>query len=114
MFDSRWELRQAIRLGESTFLGLREVPFAGGMVRGPDRRDLADELAAFANTRGGVCVLGVRERSREIVGIPEDRVGRVVALVREVCADSVELNRPSNPWSTRFGFPRALERRSGS
>ena len=90
MFDSRWELRQAIRLGESTFLGLREVPFAGGMVRGPDRRDLADELAAFANTRGGVCVLGVRERSREIVGIPEDRVGRVVALVREVCADSVE------------------------
>lgn len=90
MFDSRWELREAIRLGETTFLGLKEVRFAGGMVRGSDRRDLADELAAFANARGGVCVLGVNDRSREIVGIPDDRVGPVVALVREVCTDSVE------------------------
>lgn len=90
MFDSRWELREAIRLGESTFLGLKEVRFAGGAVRDPDRRDLADELAAFANTRGGVCVLGVNNRVREIVGIPKDHVHRVVALVRGVCADSVE------------------------
>ncbi len=83
-------MREAIRLGESTFLELREIRFAGGMVRGSDRRDLADELAAFANARGGVCVLGVSDRSREIVGIPEDRVQHVVTLVRQVCRESIE------------------------
>ena len=90
MFDGREELMEAIRLGETTFLELKEVRFAGGRVRGPSRRDLADELAAFANGRGGVCVLGISDRSREIVGIPEDRVRQVVALVREVCTDSIE------------------------
>ena len=90
MFDGREELLEAIRLGETTFLELKEVRFAGGRVRGPSRRDLADELAAFANGRGGVCVLGISDKSREIVGIPEDRVHQVVALVREVCTDSIE------------------------
>lgn len=90
MFDGRTELLEAIQLGETTFLEFKEVRFAGGKVRGPNRRDLADELAAFANGRGGVCVLGINDKSREIVGIAEDRVQQVVALVREVCTDSIE------------------------
>ncbi len=90
MFDGRTELLEAIRLGETTFLEFKEVRFAGGKVRGPERRDLADEMAAFANGRGGVCILGVNDKSREIVGIPEGRVHQVVALVREVCTDSIE------------------------
>ena len=90
MFDGRRQRLEAIRLGETTFLEFKEVRFAGGKVRGPERRDLADEMAAFANGRGGVCVLGVSDVSREIVGIPEDRVQQVVALVREVCTDSIE------------------------
>ena len=90
MLEGRKALLDAIRLGETTFLELKEVRFAGNKVRGPGRNDLADELAAFANGRGGVCVLGVGDKSREIVGIPEDRVQQVVALVREVCTDSIE------------------------
>ncbi len=90
MFDGREELLEAIRLGETTFLEFKEVRFAGGKVRGPNRRDLADELAAFANGRGGVCVLGINDKSREIVGIPDDRVQQVVTLVRDVCTDSIE------------------------
>ena len=53
MFDSQKELLDKMRLGEATFLELKEVRFAGGKVRGPGRDELADELAAFANGRGG-------------------------------------------------------------
>ena len=56
MFDSQKELLDKIRLGESTFLEFKEVRFAGGRVSQPRRDDLADELAAFANSRGGVFV----------------------------------------------------------
>lgn len=89
MFDSRKELLDGIRLGESTFLELKEVRFAGGKVRGPRREDLADEIAAFANARGGVCLLGVTDE-REIVGVPVDRVATVVALAGEICTDSLD------------------------
>ena len=89
MFDSSKELLDRIRLGEGAFLELKEVRFAGGRVRGPGRDDLADEIAAFANSRGGVCLLGVTDE-REIVGVPVDRVGAVVALAREICIDSIE------------------------
>ena len=90
MFDSRKELLDKIRLGEATFLELKEVRFSGRKVRGPGRDELADELAAFANSRGGVCLLGVEDRLREIVGIPVDRLATVVRFAREVCTDSIE------------------------
>ena len=95
MFDSQKELLDKIRLGEATFLELKEVRFAGGKVRGPGRGELADELAAFANGRGGVCLLGVADKPREIVGIPVDRLDIVVTFAREVCTDSIE--PPLNP-----------------
>ena len=47
---------------------------AGGKVRGPRRDEVADELAAFANARGGILVLGVDDRTRDIVGISTDRL----------------------------------------
>lgn len=90
MFDSRKELLDKIRLGEATFLELKEVRFSGRRVRGPRRDELADELAAFANSRGGVCLLGVENRLREIVGIPVDHLDTVVRFAREVCTDSIE------------------------
>ena len=90
MFDSRKDLLDKIRLGEATFLELKEVRFSGSRVRGPGRDELADELAAFANSRGGVCLLGIEDRLREIVGIPVDRLDTVVRFTREVCTDSVD------------------------
>ncbi len=90
MFDSTKELLDGIRLGESTFLELKEVRFKGGNVRGPRASNLADELAAFANGRGGVCVLGVSDQPREIVGIPLDRLDGVLGFVRHVCSELIE------------------------
>ncbi|MCX7256930.1 MAG: ATP-binding protein, partial [Polaromonas sp.] len=73
MFDNPVDLIEKIRLGEDTFLELKEVRFAGSKVTAPHRDSLADELAALANSRGGVCVLGVDD-SREVVGIALERL----------------------------------------
>lgn len=90
MFDSIHELSDKIALGEGTYLELKEVRFAGERVAGPSRDRLADELAAFANSRGGVLVLGVSDRTREIVGIDDSRLDAVVDLVRHACTDSID------------------------
>lgn len=91
MFDSSRELLEKIRLGEDSYLELKTVEFRGGgpRVTAPGRKDLADELAAFANSRGGVCVLGVEDDGPEIVGIPRDRLAEVEAFVREILNDSI-------------------------
>lgn len=90
MFATRSELLEKIRLGEDSFLELKEVRFAGVKVRGPEQNDLADELAAFANSHGGVLVLGVQDKTREVLGIPLDRLDEVEALVRQASEDSVK------------------------
>lgn len=63
MFDSTKELLDKIRLGEDSFLEYKEARFSGKRVTEPSRNSLADELASFANSRGGVFVLGVRDYS---------------------------------------------------
>lgn len=90
MFDSKKELLDQIRLGESTRLELKEVRFKKENVVGPPAKKLADELAAFANSHGGVCLLGVSDRPREVVGIPIHRLDSVVGFVRHVCTELVE------------------------
>ena len=90
MFDTKAELLEKIRLGESSFLEFKEVRFDGAKIRGPHRDSLADGLAALANGHGGVFVLGVADRTREVVGVPLDRLDQVVQFVRDVCMDSIE------------------------
>lgn len=90
MMKEELELLRRIRLGEDSGLELKEVRFRGRKIEAPDRAELADEFAAFANSRGGVVVLGVSDRNRAITGIPEDRLDHVEGLVREVCNDSIK------------------------
>lgn len=105
MFDTIPDLLAKIRLGEDHFLELKEVRFAGGSIKGPERKDLADELAAFANSAGGVLVLGVHDKTRDIVGIPLDRLDAVEDFARECCADSVK--PPLTPIIERLELPDA-------
>lgn len=102
MFDNPADLIEKIRLGEDTFLELKEVRFAGKRVVAPHRDSLADELAAFANSRGGVCVLGVDDH-RELLGIALDRLDTVEDFVREVCVSSV--TPPLAPVIERLSLP---------
>ncbi|MFC4259616.1 ATP-binding protein [Marinobacter lacisalsi] len=89
MFGSKVELLEKIRLGEDSYLELKDVRFAGGKVRGPRQNDLADELAAFANSRGGLLILGVDDRTREVLGIDTDQLEQVEILVQQSCEQSI-------------------------
>ena len=102
MFDNPADLIEKIRLGEDTFLELKEVRLAGNRVTAPHRDSLADELAAFANSRGGVCVMGVDD-SREILGIALDRLDTVEDFVREICVSSII--PPLAPVIERLSLP---------
>ena len=84
------DLADRIRLGEDSTLELKRVEVTGKRVRSPDRRELADELAAMANSRGGTVVLGVDDRTREFPGIPLDGLDVAEGWVREICNDSVK------------------------
>lgn len=88
MLNTRSELLEKIRLGEDTFLELKDVRFAGNRMRGPTQEAIADEMAAFANSAGGVLLLGAND-AREIVGIAVDRLDVVEAVVRQACEDSI-------------------------
>ena len=103
MFGTRAELLEKVRLGEDSFLELKEVRFSGGKVRGPTQNDVADELAAFANTRGGVMLLGVDDATRQVLGIPVERLDAVEALIRQACEDSV--TPPAAPLIERMTLP---------
>jgi ATP-dependent DNA helicase RecG len=90
VFDSPEELLAKIRLGEDTSFEMKAVVLKGTKVAGPGRDELADELAAMANTADGVCLLGVDDKNRDILGIPLEKLDLVEAFVREVCNDSVD------------------------
>ena len=102
MFDNVAELIDKIRLGEDSYLELKEVRLAGQKVSAPHKDSLADELAAFANSRGGVCLLGVDDR-REVLGISLERLDLVEDFVRQICLDSI--SPPLTPLIERLTLP---------
>ena len=85
MFDSLSELIEKIHLGEdSTIEFKRQLP----------RRDsLADEIAAFANARGGVILIGVEDHGN-IVGLDQKNLDQTEKTVVETCRDSIEPRVP--------------------
>ena len=93
MFDSRSELIEKIFLGEdSTIEFKRELP----------RRDsLADEIAAFANARGGVILIGVNDNG-EIIGVDREHLDQIEATVLEICQDKIEPPVPIFTWKLRL------------
>ena len=90
MPESAPDLLDRIRLSEDESLELKEVVLAGKKLRGSARDALADEMAAFANTRGGTLVLGISDRTREVTGIPLQHLDVVERYVAEIVEDSVD------------------------
>lgn len=81
MFHSQTELIEKIMLGEDS-----TIEFKRAM---PHRNSLADEIAAFANSQGGVILIGVDDY-KEIVGLGLPELDRVEKIVVEICEDSIE------------------------
>ena len=81
MYDSLTELIEKIYLGEDATIEFkRELPH---------RQSLADEIAAFANARGGVILIGVDDDS-QIVGVERQQLDIAEKTVVEICADSID------------------------
>ena len=89
MFDSPEELLRKIRLGEDNSLELKAIVFKGERIIGPSRDKLADELASMANTNDCVVLLGVDDKTREIIGIPMGRMDAVERYMFEICNDII-------------------------
>lgn len=89
MFDTTEELVEKISLGEDSAIELKSVRFRGDRIA-LSRDDIADEIAAFANTSDGVIVFGVDDKTRNIEGIPREKLDLVVDFVTEVANDSIK------------------------
>lgn len=83
------QLLEKISLGETSSLEFKSVQIFGTKVRAPSRGDLSDEIAAFANHRGGMIVLGVSDK-RAIAGVDADTVPTLINFISEICHDSIE------------------------
>jgi len=83
------ELLEKIRLGEDSGIEWKEIRLSGDRVMGPDPNDLADQIASFANTRGGVLVLGVDDKTKGVLGIPLDKLEAVERTIKEICVDKL-------------------------
>lgn len=89
-FMNEEQLLRRIRLGEDTTLEFKQVFLVDQKVKGPNKDRLADEIAALANTKGGTIVLGVDDKTREVVGIPIGAMDAVDAWVCEICGDAIK------------------------
>ncbi len=83
------EIKRHIRLGEDSLWEFKEIVFAGNKPRSPSRNDLADELAAFANTDGGVVLCGVTD-SGEVQGMSREQMNKLEMLLVEICTDTIK------------------------
>ncbi len=84
------EWLRRIRLGEDSTLELKRVVMRGPQkVAEPHPDGVSDELAALANAAGGTLVLGVDDKTRDIVGIDIEAMDAVEAWVTAICHDRV-------------------------
>ena len=90
MIDSTLELLEKIRLGEDNSIEFKRVEFSGDRVKSPARNDLADEIAALANTNEAILLLGIDDKTRDIIGIPLERIDLVENYIRDICMDSIK------------------------
>ena len=71
------ELIYQLRLGEDSAYEFKAVKFDGKKIKSPNKDSIADERAAFANTSGGIIVLGVHDKTKEVEGIAAERLDEV-------------------------------------
>jgi ATP-dependent DNA helicase RecG len=90
MFDAKEDLLRQIRLGEDSRMELKAVVFRGSKVAGPHPDGVADEIAAFANSSGGVIVLGIDEQTRLPHGMSLPELTVLEHWMQGVCNDLVK------------------------
>ncbi|MGF1613628.1 MAG: ATP-binding protein [Gammaproteobacteria bacterium] len=84
-------LLEHIRLGEDSTLELKSVVLRpGGKITDPHPDGLSDELAAMGNAAGGLLILGVDDKRRDVVGVPPEQLDRLEAWLTAICTDRIK------------------------
>lgn len=91
MNTSNADIRHQLRLGEDSEWEFKQIEFAGNRPKSPKRNELADEIAAFANSNGGVLLFGVTDAG-SVQGMSREQMDELERLLVEICTDTV---RPS-------------------
>jgi ATP-dependent DNA helicase RecG len=75
-----------IRLGEDSTLELKRVVMRSDTkVEAPHPDSLADELAAMGNAQGGILILGIEDKTKQVLGIPYTALDTVEKWLSEIC-----------------------------
>ncbi|MDE0134280.1 MAG: putative DNA binding domain-containing protein [Acidimicrobiaceae bacterium] len=83
------ELRTRLQLGEDSRWEFKQFEFRDSRPISPQRDDLADEIAAFANAQGGTLLCGVTD-SGDIQPMSRAQLDQVELRIVEICRDSIE------------------------
>ena len=81
MFKTINDLVEKVQLGEDATIEFKKTL--------PHRNSLADEIAAFANVKGGVILIGVDDNG-EIVGLELTELQKAEKTTVEICQDSID------------------------
>ena len=87
-FDAA-DVRIRIQLGEDARWEFKEVAFRGNRLAGPRPDALADELAAFANGRGGVLLLGVTDAG-QVQEVTRAQLDALETAVVDLCRNKIK------------------------
>ena len=89
MMPGENEIRQQLRLAEDSSWEFKAIEFAGSRPISPSRDALADEIAAFANSHGGVLLCGVTDDG-EIQDMSREQVVELDKLLVEGSRDAIK------------------------
>ena len=89
MSINRERVERRLLLGEDSRWEFKQVEFVDSVLKAPRQRDLADELAAFSNGRGGFLLCGVTDEGR-VQGMSRAQMDALDRVLVEACDSSVK------------------------
>ena len=82
------EIGRQLQLGEDSAWEFKRIEFVSTRLRGPRPDDLADEIAAFANSDGGVLLCGVTDDG-SVPGMSREQMDVLVDALSDICAQKI-------------------------
>lgn len=96
---SETELKKLIKGGETNTVELK--------LAAPRATEMAERLCGMANAQGGIIIIGVKDGAREIVGVPNHRIGEtldvILRAVRQMIKPELLLEPPEPEIHTLSG-----------
>ena len=101
------DIRRQIDLAADSTREFKQIEFAGGRLKSPRRDDLADEIAAFTNSQGGVLLCGVTDDG-EAQGLSRDEIVNLDSILVEISSDAIRPAVRILTFQLRFDGSRVL------